>query len=277
MNKKFISIIYIIFLLLILILVVYPFVEIDTGNKIIQFRYSDSIEEFDRYTCYDDSYSYNEERNITVTNIDFKKFMFFHVIIVGYDEGNKCSTEFYLDENYIEDYIENAEIKYNDSNIDIEKLIENRKPITGNVRYTGNDYLNAVWYILNGKEEVLYVFYVDDLLVIQVGLSDEGPKFIAYEKIEEGFIGKRWTRTSNNTEILSFNNNGHFTYYCTCGNPVYDSNIYENYDYNETTNEIILSSNYSDEVKVIKLIEYDNEVLKLDFGGERRIFNLIEE
>ena len=39
----------------------------------------------------------------------------------------------------------------------------------------------SIDYVLDGKYETLYVFYVDDLLVIQVGFSDEGPKFIAYK------------------------------------------------------------------------------------------------
>jgi hypothetical protein len=37
-------------------------------------------------------------------------------------------------------------------------------------------------YKLDDKYEELYVFYLDDLLVIQVGNTDEGPKYIAYEK-----------------------------------------------------------------------------------------------
>ena len=53
--------------------------------------------------------------------------------------------------------------------------------IVGNKRYFGDDYNNSIDYVLDGKYETLYVFYVDDLLVIQVGFSDEGPKFIAYK------------------------------------------------------------------------------------------------
>ena len=34
----------------------------------------------------------------------------------------------------------------------------------------------------DGRYEELFVFYLDDLLIIQVGNSDEGPKYIAYEK-----------------------------------------------------------------------------------------------
>jgi len=45
----------------------------------------------------------------------------------------------------------------------------------------GNEYDKAIYYVLDGKSEVMYVFYVDDLLIIQVGYSDEGPKFIAYK------------------------------------------------------------------------------------------------
>lgn len=279
MNKKIISIIYIIFLLFILILVVYPFIEIDTGSKIIQFRYSDNIDDFDKFTCYDDSYSYSEKRNITVTNIDFKKFMFFHVITVSYENGNKCETEYYLDESYVDNFLENAEIKYNDNNIDIAKLIEGRVAVTGNIRYTGNDYLNQIDYILDGKHETLFVFYSGELLIIQVGLSDEGPKFIAYKEIDESsFIGKTWTREGDgDTEVLAFNNNGHFTYYCMCGNPVYDSDIYEDYIYNEEENIVTLVSNSSANTRTIKIISYSETELKLDFDGDIRTFGLISE
>jgi hypothetical protein len=60
-------------------------------------------------------------------------------------------------------------------------LIIDKKAIVGNKKYFGNDYLNSIEYILDGKEEIMYLYYLDDLLVIQVGLSDEGPKYIAYK------------------------------------------------------------------------------------------------
>lgn len=279
MKKNFIIYIFIIALVLLLFLIVYPFIEIDTGSKIIQFRYSDSIDEFDENTCYDESYSYNEERNITILNFDFKKFLFFHVISVTYEEGNRCATEYYLEKSYIDNFLENAEIKYNNNNIDIAKLIEGRVAVTGNIRYTGNDYLNQIDYILEGKHQTLFVFYSEDLLIIQVGLSDEGPKFIAYKEIDESsFIGKTWTREGDgDTEVLAFNSNGHFTYYCMCGNPVYDSDIYENYIYNEKENIITLVSNYSANTKIIKIISYSDTELKIDFDGDIRTFGLISE
>ena len=64
---------------------------------------------------------------------------------------------------------------------DIKKLIEDKEAIIGNTRYSGNDYETEIGYILNGEENVMYILYVEDLLVIQIGYSDEGPKFIAYK------------------------------------------------------------------------------------------------
>ena len=98
-----------------------------------------------------------------------------------YIEGNFCDTQFMLEESYIEDFIERAKIKENEANLDIAKLIEGKKAIVKNKRYTGNEYDKGIWYELDGKHEEMYVFYVDDLLIIQVGSPDELPKFIAYE------------------------------------------------------------------------------------------------
>ena len=106
---------------------------------------------------------------------DIHRFLFFYVIILEYEEGNICDTEYVLEPSYIDNFLENAVIKHNDNNIDLGALIE------GKTRYFDNDYMNSIEYILDGKYEVLYIFYVDDLTIIQVGLSDEGPKFIAYK------------------------------------------------------------------------------------------------
>lgn len=181
MKKKLILLISILILLIILFLSIYPFITIDKGNKLILFRYSDDITEFEEVTCYDDGYSYNKKRDISIKGIDFNKFLFFHIITLEYEKGNICATEFYLEEDYIIDFIKNAEIQYNDKNINLKELIEGKEAIIGNTRYSGNDYETEIGYILNGKENVMYIFYIEDLLVIQVGYSDEGPKFIAYK------------------------------------------------------------------------------------------------
>lgn len=179
--KKVLIILLITVMVLLVILFIYPRLEFNIDNKIIKFSYSDDISEFEDQFCYDESYVYNKKRNVSIHGYEFKKFLFFHIIILKYKEGNVCDTEYVLEPNYIENFINNAVIKYNTNNIDLPKLIEGKTPIISNTRYFDNDYQNSIDYILDGKHQVLYVFYVDDLLVIQVGLSDEGPKFIAYK------------------------------------------------------------------------------------------------
>ena len=181
MRKKIFLVSVILFFIIISLLILYPNIEINKDNKIIKFSYSDDISRFEDEDCYSESYFYNKKRDISIYNYDFKKFLFFHIIIIEYKEGNICDTEYLLEESYINDFVNNAEIEENENNIDISKLIANKEAIVGNTRYQGNEYDNAIYYILKGKQEVLYVFYIDDLLVIQVGYSDEGPKYIAYK------------------------------------------------------------------------------------------------
>lgn len=163
-------------------LIIYSTVEIQTDNKLIAFRYTDDTAEFETEFSFNETYVYYADRDITITNFNFKKFLFFHVITMEYTEGNYCDTQFVLEEEYISDFLERAVIEENVNHLDIAKLIEGKQAIIGNTRYLGNDYENAIFYVLDGKYEEMYVFYVDDLLVIQVGSPDECPKYIAYAK-----------------------------------------------------------------------------------------------
>lgn len=181
MKKRVLVILIVILSILSLFLLIYPHLEFRINNKLILFRYTDIVPEIDEHTCYDDSYSYVKSRDISIIHYDAKKYFFFYIITLEYKEGNICDTEYLLEETYIENFINNAEIIYNDNNINLEKLIYNKTPIVGNKRYVGNDYQNFITYKLDGKYNILYIFYIDELLVIQVGYSDEGPKFIAYK------------------------------------------------------------------------------------------------
>ena len=176
MKKIFICI----SLILFLFLLIYPFIEIDTGKKIIVFGYNDDVSKYEDVSCYDESYFYVEDKDISINNFTFSKFLFFHIITLDYEYGNVCETEYLLKEEYINNFLENAVILENENNIDLSKLIEGKKAIVSNKKYFGNDYKNSIYYKLNGEEQVMYIFYVDDLLVIQVGNTDEGCKFIAY-------------------------------------------------------------------------------------------------
>jgi len=181
MKKKIFRITLCILFIIILLLIIFPFVKIKTENKLIIFSYSDDVSKYESYGCYDESYFYNEDMDVSFYDYNFEKFLIFHKITLGFKKGNVCETEYLLEEEYINNFVNNAKIEYNNANLDIAKLIKGKRPIVQNKRYFGNEYDKQIDYVLDGKYETMYVFYLDDLLVIQVGLSDEGPKFIAYK------------------------------------------------------------------------------------------------
>ena len=180
MKKKIIIIVSIIFILLVFVSLI-PLIKIDKNNTIKYISFSNDISEYDEVTCYDDGMSYYKKKDITIKDIDIEKKLFFYFFTIKYENGNLCESEFILEETYIENFIKNAEIINNEKNIDLYRLIKNKKAIIKNKRYSGNDYETFIEYKLGGKEEIMYIFYADNLLVIQVGHSDEGPKFIAYK------------------------------------------------------------------------------------------------
>lgn len=182
MKKKFV-IVFIVFILIIIgIYFCLPWFEFRKDNKLYVFFKEEGYGEFEDNLCFNESVSYNEKRDISITDWENKKiFLGLYLITLEYEEGNLCDTEYVLEESYIENIILNAEVIENNNNIDLEKLVSSKSAIVGNKRYLGNNYDNEMYYILDGKYEVLYVFYVDDLLVIQVGFSDEGARYIAYK------------------------------------------------------------------------------------------------
>lgn len=180
MKKKLKFIIPIIILLIIIFLTL-PMFELKTNKKLYAIKYKEDYSQFETNGCYDESYYYNRKHDISIYNYKHQKFLFLNFYAFDYKEGNVCKTEYQLEESYIKDFIENATIKYNSHNLDIKSLIEGKTAIVGNSKYSRNDYEMVIEYTLNNRHETMYVFYQYDLLIIQVGLSDEGPKFIAYK------------------------------------------------------------------------------------------------
>lgn len=180
--KKTLIIIALVFVLLIsTALIVYPYIEFKTGDKLIRCSYSGDFSEYDDNHSYNELYAYNEKNDVSIKSFDVKRFWFFYVIEMECIPGDFREVQFVLEESYITDFIENANIEEAPDGFDLAALIEGKEAIVGNTKYTGNDYEYGIFYELNGRYEEMYVFYVDDLLVIQVGSPDELPKFIAYE------------------------------------------------------------------------------------------------
>ena len=84
-----------------------------------------------------------------------------------------------------------------------------------------------------------------------------------------------WTRDSeNDIETIIFKSDGSYSYSCSCGNSVNDSDLCESYEYNDETKEIELDCFETTEETItnIKIVEMSKDILKLDFNGEIRIF-----
>ena len=170
----------ILIVLIIVFLAVFPRIEIQGDEIFIACRYTDSISEFEDELSYNEKYWYYEERDISFYSLDIKKFLCFHIIIMQYEEGNYCDTQFMLDESYINAFIEFATIDYNSSDINVEELIEGKVPIMGNTRYIRPENAAQIDYDLEGDYATMFVYEVDDLLVFEVRFPDEGSHYIAY-------------------------------------------------------------------------------------------------
>jgi len=111
------------------------------------------------------------------------------------------------------------------------------------------------------------------LAMLLVGCGEKKEKEINYS--EYLFTNVSWTRDGgNDIETIRFNSDGSFSYYCSCGNPVNDSDLCESYKYTDETKEIKLDCfEITDEmITTIKVIESTDSILELDFNGEIRRF-----
>lgn len=216
-NNKYIIMGSIVVFILLFFMIV-PFIKYRDNNTITYIAYKDHSFKYEEdIMCYNESYFYNKDMDISISHVEVKKYVFFYLTTIHFKEGNVCDYEYYLEEDYINNFINNAEIISNDNNIDISKLIEGRRAIVSNKLYTGNDYTNGIWYKLDGKYEELYVFYIDDLLVIQVGSRDDGAKFIAYERIDDPILEIQSNILNCPTPLLKLYSDKTYLFYDTYG------------------------------------------------------------
>lgn len=181
MKKRWITLLVII-VILAAFAAIYPHVEMQTDHHLIALRYSDDISEFEDEISLDESYTYDADRDITIIGFDFHKFLWFHVLVMEYEEGNLIETQYILEEAYITDFLQNAVIEENDDDIDLAALIRGKTAIVSNTRYIPEDYdtTPSITYVLHEEDEIMFVYESEDLLVLQIGYPDEGPKYIAY-------------------------------------------------------------------------------------------------
>ena len=112
------------------------------------------------------------------------------------------------------------------------------------------------------------------ILLVGCGKKKE-PEETKVDYSEYPFVDVSWTRDAeHDTETIRFGKDGHFVYYCGCGNPVNDSDMCESYTYDDATKTITLNCFEATEemVTTIKVVECNENSLQLDFDGEIRIF-----
>ena len=121
------------------------------------------------------------------------------------------------------------------------------------------------------KKIVIPILVYSLMLLCLTGCDDAKEKDFS----EYLFTDVIWTRDSeNDIETIVFKSDGSFSYSCSCGNPVNDSDLCESYVYNDDTKEIKLNCFEITEETItsIKIVEMSEDVLELDFNGEIRRF-----
>ena len=89
------------------------------------------------------------------------------------------------------------------------------------------------------------------------------------------FVNTSWSRDAeHDIETIRFGEDGSFSYFCGCGNPVNDSDLCEGYTYDDATKTIMLDCIEVTEemITVIKIVKCNEKELHLDFDGEIRVF-----
>ena len=118
------------------------------------------------------------------------------------------------------------------------------------------------------------------VVLFSTGCSNTKEKTQEKDYSNHSFTNVSWTRDAeNDVETIVFKSDGRFIYYCSCGNPVNDSDLCEAYTYNEDTKEITLDclEETEETITTIKVINSTDATLELDFNGEIRKFEKSNE
>lgn len=158
-------------------------IKITSGNEIRFISLDDSIDWIDKdsITCYDESYTYMKDKDISIDSINIKKVWFLWYHRYTFKEGNVCEYEFFIDEKDFLYMITKGEVIENEDKLDLTKMIKGKTAITGNTKYSLEETRKFMMLKVDGEEKEIYVDEVDGLLAIRIGNTDEGPKYIAYK------------------------------------------------------------------------------------------------
>ena len=125
------------------------------------------------------------------------------------------------------------------------------------------------------KKTIFAIILCGVMVLSLTGCGSSKEKNKEKDYSDYSFTDVSWIRDAeNDIETIVFKSNGRFTYYCSCGNPVNDSDLCETYSYNDDTKEITLDCLEETEETVtnIKIVNSTETALELDFNGEIRKF-----
>mgnify|MGYP003308822672 CR=1 FL=1 len=131
-------------------LLIYPHITIQTEDQLIACRYSDDISEFETEVSADENYVYWEERDVTWSGFDVKKFGPFHVIYLETEPGNTIASKYALDPGYIDAFLAGAKIDVVEKDYqeidfdtdDVAAMIAGKTPVEGGGRYVCPEHIH---------------------------------------------------------------------------------------------------------------------------------------
>ncbi len=119
---------------------------------------------------------------------------------------------------------------------------------------------------------IIIIIGIGAFLALKYHNKKEDAKY--NDKLSELITHNNWERDGGgDTEHISFNKDGYYVYYCDCGSPVGNSDLYDMYAYDKETNTIKVYASYDKkEYELIKIKEVTELKLVLDFDGKEKTF-----
>lgn len=122
---------------------------------------------------------------------------------------------------------------------------------------------------------IIIILGIGAFLALKYHNKKEADKY--NDKLSELITKNNWERAGGgDTERIYFSEDGSYGYYCLCGNPVGNSDLYDSYVYDKETNTIKLINSYGGKSELIKIKEVSELKLVLDFDGKEKTFYSIE-
>ncbi len=122
--------------------------------------------------------------------------------------------------------------------------------------------------VTNSREDVPEgIYYGSDITTEEYTEPEIDPELAFLTEHE-------WIRNVNCEEHINFDRDGYFSYWCSCGSPVDNYDLYDSFEY---TDGVIYVKGYDEEDTLMKVIYYDKNYLCLYLEAEKECRVFIDE